>query len=168
MICKLAMRHCVNDVRKGKQFLRRPMYRPAIPTAPKCGLRPHFGAGTQVLILIYWVPCSNWMIKNIGIIHIFLAFHDLNLDRPEAVFKQQNPCSNHEIRVPVYFINTWTVGTAIKHLVPSFVRPSLFEPHKMTSFVLVVCLEMRHSIRICGEMSVNLLENRKQLNMICD
>ena len=43
------MRHCVNDVRKGRQFLRRPMYRPAIPTAPKCGLRPHFGAGTQVL-----------------------------------------------------------------------------------------------------------------------
>ena len=27
------MRHCVNDVRKGRQFLRRPMYRPAIPTA---------------------------------------------------------------------------------------------------------------------------------------
>ena len=44
------MRHCVNDVRKGRQFLRRPMYRPAIPTAPKCGLRPHFGAGTQVLM----------------------------------------------------------------------------------------------------------------------
>ena len=43
------MRHCVNDVRKGRQFLRRPMYRPAIPTAPKCDLRPHFGAGTQVL-----------------------------------------------------------------------------------------------------------------------
>ena len=31
------MRHCVNDVRKGRQFLRRQMYRPAIPTAPKCG-----------------------------------------------------------------------------------------------------------------------------------
>ena len=45
------MRHCVNDVRKGRQFLRRPMYRPAIPTAPKCGLWPHFGAGTQVISL---------------------------------------------------------------------------------------------------------------------
>ena len=37
IICKLAMRQCVNDVRKGRQLLRRPMYRPAIPTAPKCG-----------------------------------------------------------------------------------------------------------------------------------
>ena len=49
------MRHCVNDVRKGRQFLRRPMYRPAIPTAPKCGLRPHFGAGTQVLSDFYFL-----------------------------------------------------------------------------------------------------------------
>ena len=49
-ICKLAMRYCVNDVRKGRQFLRCPMYRPAIPTAPKCG-RTHFGAGTQVLVI---------------------------------------------------------------------------------------------------------------------
>ena len=47
------MRPCVNDVRKGRQFLRRPMYRPAIPTAPKCD----FGAGTQVDLLHYitWV-----------------------------------------------------------------------------------------------------------------
>ena len=52
------MRHCVNDVRKGRQFLRRPMYRPAIPTAPKCGLQPHFGAGTQVLLLLNRGPMT--------------------------------------------------------------------------------------------------------------
>ena len=60
------MRHYVNDVRKGRQFLRRPMYRLAIPTAPK----PHFGAGTQVLGIEY-----N------GLIKVFQRLNILSFDQ---------------------------------------------------------------------------------------
>ena len=48
----------------------------------------------------------------------------------------------------------------------SFVRPSHFDAYVVKCFVLVQCLVFCHSSQFCGEMSVDLLANRKHLNAI--
>ena len=60
--------------------------------------------------------------------------------------------------------NFMTVETALKHFVLSFARQSHFEAYIVKCFALVKCLVLLHSSQICGEMSVDLLANRKHLN----
>ena len=54
---------------------------------------------------------------------------------------------------------TRTVETALKHFVPSFIRPSHSDAYEVKCFALVWCLVLRHSSQICVEISVDLLRN---------
>ena len=58
------------------------------------------------------------------------------------------------------------IETAFKHFVPSFVIPSDFDAYVVKCFALINCIVLRLSSQICGEMSSDLLTNRKHLNEI--